>query len=361
MAIAISRILDRNYADLNDLLRELLRQVRQELIFIGLPAGLLAAIGVVALIRQRALLRLAILLVPLLVVNAVFFSTLQQSRQLLPLAPFVAALAAVGLLQLVPQPGTGRAGLWARGAAAAAIVLILLVPGRTAYDDGPRDLLGRIPGILHWRDWQTTVAAEMTAIGQAVAADHADLRIVITDEWDQDRYVHFALLDAGYRAQRLAEIEPACAGVAKSFVRGPQRILHLRVLQGFVRYYAALSREQFDTMVRPCLDTVAPAEMVLVVRQDRLDILQDAGATPIVWPPPGNGFIEDQLRRLFPDKPSPIRVLTIDAGMLDRMSRAYAALEATGRRVMAGKGLALPSALEAAAATRGIVSFPRGN
>ena len=84
------------------------------------------------------------------------------------------------------------------------IALILLVPGPTAYDDGPRDLLGRIPGIAHWRNWQNDVAADMATIRRVVADDRPGLRVIITDDWNPDRYVHFALVDAGFRPQPLA-------------------------------------------------------------------------------------------------------------------------------------------------------------
>ena len=218
----------------------------------------LATLGVVALIRQRAFMRLAFLLVPIVVINAAFAGSLWQSRALLGMAPFVVALTAIGLLQLVPQPGTGRVGLWARGAAAAAIALMLLVPMKPAYDDGPHHLLGRIPGIVDWRDWQDGVAAEVAAIRDIAAADRPGLQVVITDTWNPDRYLHVALIEAGYRAQRPAEIEPACVAIAESFERDGARVLHVRLFQGFVKYYPALIRERFETMARPCLDAVAP-------------------------------------------------------------------------------------------------------
>lgn len=65
-----------------------LRHLRKVVIFVGFPAGPLAVIGAVALLRQRAFLRLAILVVPILVVNVLLAGRTWEARQLLGLAPF---------------------------------------------------------------------------------------------------------------------------------------------------------------------------------------------------------------------------------------------------------------------------------
>ncbi|KAA5602525.1 hypothetical protein [Blastochloris sulfoviridis] len=338
------------------------RHIRELVVFVGLPAGLLATLGVVALIRQRAFLRLAFLLVPIVVINAAFAGSLWQSRALLGMAPFVVALTAIGLLQLVPQPGTGRVGLWARGAAAAAIALMLLVPMKPAYDDGPHHLLGRIPGIVDWRDWQDGVAAEVAAIGDIAAANRPGLRVIISDSWNPDRYLHVALIEAGYRAQRPAEIEPACVAIAESFERDGARVLHVRLFQGFVKYYPALIRERFETMARPCLDAVAPIQTTLLTTADFLALMQGKADLAELWLAQPASPFDNLLRRLFTDKPWPIVVVPVDAGMADGMSRAYAIVEDETRTRFAAMGSRPPgTAAEAIEATRRIIPFPRGD
>ncbi|NJL07117.1 MAG: hypothetical protein HC900_01825 [Methylacidiphilales bacterium] len=263
------------------------RHLREIAIFFGLAGGLLATIGVVALIRQRAWLRLAILLVPIIVVNAMFAGNLWHSRQMLGLAPFAVALTAIGVMQILPSAATSRLGLWLRGAVAAAIALILLVPGRTAYDDGPRDLLGRIPGIIHWRDWQTGVAAEMATIRGVVETDRPGLRVVITDDWNPDRYVHFAIVQAGFHAQEPADIGPACVGIAEPFERGSQRLLHVRLHQSYLKDANALNRERFETMARPCLEAMAPVATVLVTSETILRVMRGEADATTLWPAKG--------------------------------------------------------------------------
>ncbi|BBF93854.1 hypothetical protein [Blastochloris tepida] len=335
------------------------RHVRELLFFVGLPAGLLALAGMAALVRQRAFVRLALLVLPIVVVNVVFFGSLWQSRQLLSIAPFVVALTALGLTQLLPQPGMSRPGAWVRGAVAAAIALILLVPGPTAYDDGPRDLFGRIPGIAHWRNWQNDVAADMATIRRAVDDDKPGLRVIITDDWNPDRYVHFALVDAGFRPQPRAGLAPACAGIAEPFVRGPQQVLHLRIHQSFLKDANALNRERFETMARPCLDAVAPGSTTLVLAADRLRFIEGGGDVALLWPAEAKGAFGHLLQRMFTGQAAGLTAVAVDAAMLDRMAAAYVALEAQTRQDFIAKGYTLRTVADGIAGTRRIIPFPR--
>ncbi|NJO54098.1 MAG: hypothetical protein HC829_03975 [Bacteroidales bacterium] len=336
------------------------RHIREFVTFVGLPAGVLATIGMVALIRQRALLRLAVLLGPIILVNAVFAGMLWQSRQALNLTPFVVTLTAIGVMQLLPSPTAGRLGLWARGAAAAAIAAILFVPSRVGYDDGPRHYWGRVQSVVYWRDWQRGVAAEMATIRGVVETDRPGLRVIITDNWNPDRYVHVALVDAGFRAQVPAQIEPACAKIAESFERGPQRILHVRIFQGFLKESLVLRHERLETLVRPCLAAISPVETVLVTSEDILGIMQGGTDVAMLWPAPTNGIVENLLQRMFPPKPSTITALAVDAAVLDRMSTACAALAAEARRRLTAMGYVPRTASEAIDVTnRRIIPFPK--
>ncbi|NJL07120.1 MAG: hypothetical protein HC900_01840 [Methylacidiphilales bacterium] len=336
------------------------RHVREAVIFLGLPATLLAAIGVVALIRQRALLRLAILLAPIIVVNAAFVGNLWQSRQLMSLAPFVVALTAIGVMQLLPSPASSRAGLWVRGAVAAVVAAILFVPSPGGFDDGPRDLIGRVPGIAHWREWQEGVSAEMATIRGAVETDRPGLRVIITDDWNPDRYVHLAIVDAGFRPQAPARFEPACAQIAEHFERGAQRLLHVRIYQGFVKGNIVLNRGRHDTLVRPCLDAVAPVETVLVAGEDRVQFIRGGGDVTMLWPPQASSRLADWMQRLFPPRSAFITAVPVDAAMLDQMSRAYAAIEAEARKRFAARGyVPINTVEEGLAATQRIIPFPK--
>lgn len=218
--------------------------------------------------------------------------------------------------------------------------VVLLVPGRTAYDDGPRDLLGRIPGIVHWRDWQAGVVAGMATIRAVVAADRPGLHVIITEHWTRDRYVHLALVEAGYRAQRLADIEPACTHIAESFERGRQRTLHLRIDHAFLPDSNVLKRERFDTMARPCLDAVTPAETVLVVHTSRLRTFQDGAAATVPEPPEEKGLLLNLSQRASPTKPEAL--VAVAEAMLDRMSRALCGVG--GRKPTVLRRLGVPGA-----------------
>ncbi|NJL07119.1 MAG: hypothetical protein HC900_01835 [Methylacidiphilales bacterium] len=336
------------------------RHIREIVTFVGLPAGLLAAIGMVALIRQRALLRLAILLAPIILVNAVFAGTLWESRQAMNLTPFVVTLTAIGVMQLLPSPTAGRLGLWARGAIAAVIAAIVLVPSRVGYDDGPRHYWGRVLSIVHWRNWQTGVVAERATIRSVVETDRPGLRVIITDNWNPDRYVHVAMVDAGFRAQAPAGVEPACAQIAESFERGAQRILHVRIFQGFLKENPVLSHERLETLVRPCLDAVGPVETVLLTSEDILRIMQGGADVAMLWPAPTHGIVANLLQRMFPPKPSTITAVAVDAAVLDQMSKAYAALEVEARQRFAAMGYVPRTVSEAIDITnRRIIPFPK--
>jgi hypothetical protein len=120
------------------------RHLGQLALFTGIVALPLCALGCVQLVRDRAWLRLALLVGVPALFNAVCLGKLWQARQLLPLTPFVAALLVVGVRAAVED-----ARGWDRRAAAvlaaAVLAFSLLPPRRVTIDDGPRDLFaGRV-------------------------------------------------------------------------------------------------------------------------------------------------------------------------------------------------------------------------
>ncbi|NJO54099.1 MAG: hypothetical protein HC829_03980 [Bacteroidales bacterium] len=199
----------------------------------------------------------------------------------------------------------------------------------------------------------------MATVRGVVETDRPGLRVVITDDWNPDRYVHFAIVQAGFRAQELADIEPACAAIAEPFARGAQRLLHVRIHQSYLKDSNALNRARFETIARPCLEAVVPVETVLVTREHTLRLMRGEADVTTLWPVKANGRLADLLQRGFPGKEPPITAVVVDAEVLDQMSRAYAALEAETRQRLAALGAPAHTVAEGIAATRRIIPFPK--
>ena len=230
------------------------RHVSQLALFTGLVTLPLCALGCVQLVRERAWLRLALLVGVPALFNAVCLGKLWQARQLLPLTPFVAALLVIGVRAAVRD-----ARGWNRRAAAvlaaAVVAFSLLPPRRVSIDDGPRDLFaGRLWTPALWRRWQTLVSNDVGAMQRFVAAAPGDPTVaVVTDDWNADRYAHLGLQLAGYRAVTAATVLPACGEAAELFRRGAHQVLHVRLHEPFVGTTSVLASRRLEELAVPCL------------------------------------------------------------------------------------------------------------
>ena len=111
--------------------------------FLG-PAGYVLTLGgFIPLMRRRDLWCAARLLLTPAAYFLVLWAQLWEIRQLLPLTPFLASLAALALRELIAQPRT-RAATVMQGGLIALLLLSLFGPiTRPVFKDGPRVLFGR--------------------------------------------------------------------------------------------------------------------------------------------------------------------------------------------------------------------------
>jgi hypothetical protein len=238
------------------------RHVEEVALFVGIPGAILGALGLWQLVG-----------VPVLF-NIVCVGKLWQSRQLLPLTPFIAALVVRGWQLLAPAAGRRR-GAIPRAAVAAAIVFVVAVPTSwVRVDDGPRTMRGRLWSPRLWTRWQHAIDANFRDVRAFVSGAAAGATTaVITDTWDGDRYLHVSLQDAGYASVAAHAIGPTCARTAELFERGAQRVLHVRLHEPFINWTSALTPTRIDAYALPCLDAARPAATYLLAPLARLDRL----------------------------------------------------------------------------------------
>jgi hypothetical protein len=281
----------------------------QFLYFCGWPGLALLVLGVFQLASRKAWRSLALLAGAPLVFSAVLFPSLWQSRQFLVLTPFLCAIAAQGGEAALVDFRQGRRLIPA--AIAAIALLVLLGPVRDmAVSDGPRELIGRLRGIRLWTEWQSGVRQDMATIGEVISALPPGRPVtVLTDGWDDDRYLHLQLQEQGFRRTALP---PLCAPLGEGMGRRDRTLVQVTLLQPFVPYWPALQSQRLEQGALPCISAVRPASVVLLGRKGRIDAL--------LHPLPGQ-------RPLGPDlgltRTSPIVAVTLDATGLAALDQAY--------------------------------------
>jgi hypothetical protein len=285
--------------------------------FVGLPGLMLTACGLVTLFRRHERLELArLLLVPLLFAILIG-SKLWEARQFLPLTPFVLAIAIYGFRLIMGAKG-GR-GLALRAGLAAVLGVSLLGPiSVPLQEDGSHALGGRLANVVRWRDWQKQIDADFALLVTLPthAAGSRPLAIV-ADQWNEDRYTHLTLEEAGYMIA--PGRKAACARVAERFVKGPSEIYLVRPQLGYVRYWRQLLGERMERFALPCIDSLH-ASVVLVASTTRIHKLVRAPEMPIapgaLYTPLGlqpldakgvrqlvNGYHDDALRDRLSGRP----------------------------------------------------------
>ncbi|MCW3848028.1 hypothetical protein OF829_12330 [Sphingomonas sp. LB-2] len=237
------------------------RQFQSLLLFLGLPALVLYLFGLVAEASLRDWKRLALLLGIPLFMNLALAGKLWEVRQLLPLTPFLAAIAARGALKLIADWKEGRRVPPA--IIAAAMLAILIAPPAIVYPaDGPRAVIGRVTAIPLWWDWQARVRGNFALLDRLIADGTP---IIVTDYWDEDRYLHLRLVEQGYRAGPQI---PACAAIGQSMSKDGRTILQLSPHQTFLPNAGALYTPRLAELALPCL-RAAGAKAILVTDSGR--------------------------------------------------------------------------------------------
>jgi hypothetical protein len=267
---------------------------------------------VVDVLRRKDLLVVARLLAAPLLLVLLIGSKLWETRQFLALTPFILALAIEGFRSIWIREGF--AGTVLRGALGAMVCLSLLGPAAAAsLDEGPRALTGRLANIGHWRQWQTDVDEEF-ALLRAIPrqANGGRPTAIIADLWNEDRYSHLVIEEAGFA------VEPSdnsdCASVAERFVKGPREIYLIRLHQAYVPYWRQLAGKRLERFGLPCI-AATDADALLVANRDRVgQLLGPAAAGP-----------EDHSY-------APLRIRPLDSTMLARLVEGYRADAQDDRR-----------------------------
>lgn len=248
------------------------------LLFCGLPGLVLAALGAARLARVRAWYRLALLAGVPVLFNLILFGKMWEVRQLLVLAPFVGALVARGIDAAVTEAGARRWGLPATLSLVALFSLAGPILGYN-FSDGPRELTGRLAGIVRWRGWQEAVRQDFARIDRLVAATPGGRpHAIITDGWNDDRYLHLTLLERGFRR---APLPPACTMIAEAMRSGSRTVVQLSMRQSFLKHWEVLQPMRFERRALPCLAAIRAEQVTLLATGPRGAALLSASPVQI--------------------------------------------------------------------------------
>lgn len=292
----------------------------------GAPLLALTIFGVLHVVRLRIrfLLSLLVLLPGLYVVATAH--TIWQSRQLLPLTPFIVTLAIMG----------GRA-LWRatdqwprmRITVVTAIAVITFMPaGGTWLSEGPQVRYGLFWSPTLWRWWQSAAREDFRTINNiADRSTTGRTTVVLTDTWDGDRYLHLALQQRGFDVIRASAADSPCASVAERFAREGTQIVMLRLHQPFLASWRSLTALRFEAFARPCLAQERAHDVVYLTRQSRLESLLGSAQRAVL-------DSVDRAARTGPWRTGYDAhvVVALDSSSLSALGRAYATDAAEYRR-----------------------------
>lgn len=262
------------------------------LLFCGLPGLALAGLGAARLGRERAWHRLALLAGVPVLFNLILFGKIWEIRQLLVLAPLVGALVARGIDTAIAE---ARARRWVLPATLGLVALFTLAGPILGYNfsDGPRELTGRFAGILRWHGWQESVRQDFATIERLIAAvPEGPPYAVVTDGWNDDRYLHLALLEKGFRRVPLSPA--ACAMAGEAMRSGSRTLVQLSLRQSFLKHWEVLQPARFERRALPCLEAIRADQVILLGAGPRnaallsaapVRIPGDVSADPIVATP----------------------------------------------------------------------------
>jgi hypothetical protein len=246
------------------------QHARELSFYVGIPAALLAALGGLALVRRREHLLLALLVGVPLLFNLVALGKVWQSRQLLPLTPFLAALAIIGWRHVLAEArtGDGKALMWiVAGVCCFAWLTPTLV---VRASDGPRAPYGRLWTPVMWTRWQGAVKSNQAEIRTLVRQLPTRSTAIITDSWDADRYLHLALQQTGFQQTDPLGAPTVCEKTVESFRMGDQRVLHVRLHQPFLENWRQLAASRLETWAVPCLEGWKPGLLLRLTPPEQL-------------------------------------------------------------------------------------------
>ncbi|HWT13744.1 MAG TPA: hypothetical protein VN231_13400 [Allosphingosinicella sp.] len=324
------------------------------LYFLGFPGLVMAGFGLAALVRRKDALALVRLLCGPALLLAILADRIWEIRQLLALTPFLVTLAAIGL-KLVYDGRETAARRWLRPAVAAVAIVALLGPmSGLRLRDGPRVLTGRVWAIPLWRTWQQAPRHDLAMLDRLVlSATPGTTLVLAADDWNEDRYLHLKLLDAGFAAADSASLAPPCRPIAERFTRGDREVLLMRLHHGVVPYWREIKEERLTLWGLPCLGSLPDAEVLFVASADHLRaLLPAARAAPAFAPRPDDPRRDPLVSAL---SYGPIVALPLTPELRPQLLAAYRREAAALPRA---PGERRPTLGDAVAATRKRTAFP---
>lgn len=192
-----------------------------------------------------------------------YATSLYQPRYLLPLAPLLVGLAAIGL-----QSSFARGDGHRRGAIGlAALSLLILAPVIGGQSEGPRAATGNVWNALGWTRWLASLRGEYDAALTRTAAAGAAGATIVSTGWSEERLVHLALVRAGFEPLPLAGTG-RCSLARQLYRRDGRTIAHIRLDIPFTAITVAAVN---DHLAAPCWRGWGgmPARLFLVSAADR--------------------------------------------------------------------------------------------
>ena len=164
-------------------------------------------------------------------------------------APFVLLHAGTGLSRMLAW-ASGPAG--SRRTAArvgfAAFVLLYVAPPYISMRDGPRTLTGRLYSPVFWRQWQGRTLGMIAQIrGLVDGVQPGQNVLVISSQFEPDRYLHLRLLQDGFRLQPALQGDGNCGSV-ETFSRDGRTVVSVRTENPYGMFHGAHTGDYLESM-----------------------------------------------------------------------------------------------------------------
>ena len=282
------------------------------LYFLGPAGAVLTLCGAIAVAQRRQPWAAARLVLTPAIFLAILWSKMWEIRQLLPLTPFLASLAALAVTDLWSRPRT-RGSMILPGLLLGLAAFSILGPATASVvKDGPRVLGGRVANIRLWQQWQRDSRADVALLETLADIPPGRSRAIIVDHWNEDRFGHLALQEAGYHV--VHEPGGACAVLTEHFSDGSRNIYLVRLHQAHAGFWQQVAGERLRRWGLPCIAEVRPDDVILVARSTRLARLIDRDfADPRI----------DKVMAADPNHYWSLRAITLDTAKIAQIVDGY--------------------------------------
>jgi len=292
--------------------------------FLGPALTLLVLGGTVPTVRSLDRWAVArTVLVPIIFIS-LLFDRLWEIRQLLPLTPLFASLTIVAVRALLEGPRT-RISAVLHGGLFALLIYSLFGPiAGYIVKDGPRVMAGRFANVSNWRTWQYNMSTDLRLLHNVSNIPSGATRIVIIEHWNEDRYIHLALQEEGYRISRGKAA--SCVPISDLYAAPNRRIYvirpQVRISLRQADFTEQMAFSRFSREGLACIASVRPNDVVFVGPENRLSQLMsgatsEQGTSPVTSEDPNHYW--------------PLQALKLDAPRLARLLAGYRRVSAEER------------------------------